>query len=56
MKEHKRKIRDRIMSETWEREKDKMTMPELAEVFNCPVPSFCRIIKNYNEKENGTNK
>jgi len=44
------KQRDKIIKETWEKYKGDLTMKELAEVFNVPLPTLYRIIKKNNNK------
>lgn len=37
--------RNLIISKVWEQEKGNITMKDLAEIFNLPLPSLYRIIK-----------
>ena len=49
-KKTKKTIRNRIIAEIWAREKNSITMKDLADIFNIPLASFYRIIKNNKKK------
>lgn len=44
------KKRDKIINQMWEENKGDLTMKELAEIFNLPLPTLYRIIKKNNNK------
>jgi len=46
MKKHLTDIRDIIIYESWEKYKSRLTMEELAVLFNISLKSIYRIIKN----------
>ena len=44
MKEYLRDIRDQKMYEVWEEHKNRLTMQEVAEMFNCELQTTYKII------------
>jgi predicted transcriptional regulator len=42
--------RNKIIWEIWENEKGSMTMKDLADIFNMPLPTCYRILKEENSK------
>ena len=42
----------KIYNELWEKYKGQLTMEDLAEILNCPLSSYYRIIKKEYEKRN----
>ena len=45
MKEYLREIRAKKMYEMWEDYKSRITMEEIAKIFNCPLPTVYKIVK-----------
>ncbi len=45
------KHRNRIFKQIWEENKDELTMEDLSEIFNCPLQSLYRVIRQKNESE-----
>ena len=41
--------RNKIIKETWDRDKSNLSMKELAEIFTIPLPTLYRIIKKQRE-------
>ncbi len=54
MKEYLQKIRNEIYYKAWQEHKSRLTMEELAKIFNCPLITLYRIIKKQNEKHTKT--
>lgn len=47
MKKNLQNIRDQIIYDSWEKHKNRITMEELAVLFNISLKSVYRIIRNY---------
>ena len=56
MKEYLQNIRNQIYYDSWEKYKGRLTMEELAIIFNVPLVSAYKIIKRkYDNTNNNTN-
>ncbi len=52
VKKHLQGIKNKEYYRVWEKYKAERSMEELADILNCPLPSFYRIIQKEHEKRN----